>query len=351
MRERLADRLFERIPVGVGEAGAVKLSRADLEAVLAEGMGWTERRGISWPEDRQFCEEGGCFRGADPSKVSERAKKRGLVQLGSLGSGNHYKEVQVVDQIYDREAAAVLGIRERGQVMVMIHTGSRGLGHQVCTDALVAADRAMARAGIRLVDRQLACMPISSPEGRDYLAAMQAAANFAFCNRTVVMSCVRQAFSELFGRSARELDMGMVYDVAHNIAKEEEHELGGRRVRVLVHRKGATRAFAPHHPAVPEKYRAIGQPVLIGGSMGTASYILLGTDTAMKERPYSCGGSPGALSQRTFSMTALPRARLGMVACATCVLAATVPLCQPRLPGILGAAPRASIALPCCEAV
>ncbi|GAB4820986.1 hypothetical protein N2152v2_008032 [Parachlorella kessleri] len=297
-RDKLADTLFEVIPVGVGESGAQRLNRDSLDAVLKDGMKWTEKAGLSWPEDRQVCEEQGCFAMADPSKVSDRAKKRGLLQLGSLGSGNHYTEIQTVQEIYDPAAAAAMGIEREGQVCVMIHTGSRGLGHQVCTDALATCDRAVKKAGIKLVDRQLACMPIGSPEGQDYLKAMAAAANFAFCNRTVVMSCVRRAFEKVFGRSARELGMNMVYDVAHNVAKQEEHVYNNRKVKVLVHRKGATRAFPPHHPQIPNKYKDIGQPILIGGSMGTSSYILTGTQGAMEHSFGStCHGAGRALSR------------------------------------------------------
>lgn len=298
VREKLASALFEAIPVGVGEAGAVKLTAPELDEVLKKGMEWTESKGFSWPEDRVVAEEHGRFQAADPSAVSDRAKKRGRPQLGSLGSGNHYVELQAVDTIFDKASADIMGITEVGQLCVMIHTGSRGLGHQVCTDALSACDAAMAKAKVKLVDRQLACMPIDSPEGRSYLKSMAAAANFALANRSVITWCVRKAFEQVFKKTARELDMHMIYDVSHNVAKEETHQIDGIYVHVLVHRKGATRAFPPNHPDVPDKYKQCGQPILIGGSMGTASYILTGTDGAMKNSFGStCHGAGRALSR------------------------------------------------------
>jgi tRNA-splicing ligase RtcB len=220
---------------------------------------------------------------ADPSKVTKRAKKRGLPQLGTLGAGNHYVEVQVVDTIYDKAAASRMGIEAVGQVCVMIHSGSRGLGHQVATDALVEMETAMGRDGIKTNDRQLACARIHSPEGQDYLKAMAAAANYAWVNRSAMTFLARQAFSKIFGCPPDDLDMAVVYDVSHNIAKVEEHLVDGRPRKVLVHRKGATRAFGPHHPLIPVDYQFTGQPVLIGGTMGTASYVLTGTETGMEE--------------------------------------------------------------------
>ncbi|KAG7674949.1 hypothetical protein Ndes2526A_g07698 [Nannochloris sp. 'desiccata'] len=300
IRENLAQALEELIPVGIGEAGAIKLTIAELDKVLRYGMAYTEEKGISWPEDRLVCEELGCFQKADPKKVSERAKKRGCPQAGSLGSGNHYVEVQAVDTIYDAEAANSMGITRKGQVLVMIHTGSRGLGHQIATDALAICDEYRAKHKIKLVDRQLAYVPIHSPEGQDYLLAMGAAANFAFVNRSVIAHQVRLAFERIFHKDARtDLDMHMIYDVSHNVAKFEEHEIDGRKkIPVLVHRKGATRAFPAHHPDVSEKYESIGQPVLIGGSMGTASYVLVGTEVAMQESFGStCHGAGRALSR------------------------------------------------------
>jgi len=235
---------------------------------------------------------------ADPSKVSARAKKRGLPQLGTLGAGNHYCEVQIVEEIYDTAAAAKMGIEFIGQVCIMVHSGSRGLGHQVATDALTDMERAMARDRIHVQDKQLACARIQSKEGQDYLAAMAAAANYAWVNRTSMTFLVRQAFAKLFHTTPDDLDMHVVYDVSHNIAKVEEHEVNGERKRLLVHRKGATRAFPPHHPLIPVDYQLTGQPVLVGGTMGTNSYLLLGTDKGMQETFGStCHGAGRAMSR------------------------------------------------------
>ena len=283
-REALAQSLFDHIPVGVGSKGVLPTSAGDLEAALEMGMDWSLREGYAWAEDKEHCEEYGRMLSADPSKVSRRAKKRGLPQLGTLGAGNHYAEVQVVDEIFDAPAAARMGIGELGQVVVMIHSGSRGLGHQVATDALVEMEAAMARDGIQVNDRQLACARIASPEGQNYLAAMAAAANYAWVNRASMTFLARQAFARTFrhlATSADDLDMHVVYDVSHNIAKVEEHMVGGAPRRLLVHRKGATRAFPPHHPLIPVDYQFIGQPVLIGGTMGTCSYVLTGTERGM----------------------------------------------------------------------
>eukprot|EP00775_Hariotina_reticulata_P006207 gene6207-6443_t len=293
VRDKLADALFKAVPVGVGSEGSLHLRPAEMDRLLNEGMKYTEELGLSWPEDQQ-----GSFPGADASKVSSRAKARGVSQCGTLGSGNHYVEVQVVDEVFDTEAAAVMGL-EQGAICVMIHSGSRGLGHQVCTDYLSACDRAMARSSIRLVDRQLAAAPLSSSEGQDYLAAMAAAANFAFANRSLMAHQVRSAFSSVFGRNPQKLGLHQVYDVSHNIAKKETHTLPDGTVRqVLVHRKGATRAFPPGHSDVPEQYRLIGQPVLIGGSMGTASFVMTGFQGAMQQSFGStCHGAGRALSR------------------------------------------------------
>ncbi|KAL0035786.1 hypothetical protein WJX77_002605 [Trebouxia sp. C0004] len=303
LKSKMADNLFDQVPVGVGGKSELKLSPADVNEVLTTGMGWTKKHGYSWPEDSDSCEEFGCYPKADPSQVSDRAKKRGRTQLGTLGAGNHYVEVQVVDQIHDEEAAAAMQLK-KGTVCVMIHTGSRGLGHQVCTDFLSASDQALARDKIHLVDRQLACMPIQSPEGQSYLAAMAAAANFAFANRSLIMSEVRSAFEKTFAKSARELGMHMVYDVTHNTAKEEEHQVDGQTKKLLVHRKGATRAYPPGHPSLPDRYQKCGQPVLIGGSMGTSSYVLVGTQGAMDHTFGStCHGAGRAMSRAQSKKT------------------------------------------------
>ncbi|TKR93374.1 hypothetical protein L596_007844 [Steinernema carpocapsae] len=268
------------------------------------GMDWTLREGYSWPEDKEHCEEYGRMVQADASKVSTRAKKRGLPQLGTLGAGNHYGEVQVVDEIYDEYAAAKMGIDHVGQVCVMLHCGSRGLGHQVATDSLVAMEKAMARDNIRVNDRQLACARISSPEGQDYLKGMAAAANFAWVNRSCMTFCVRQSFAKIFSSTPDDLDMHVIYDVSHNVAKMEEHWVEGRPKQLCVHRKGATRAFPAHHPLIPVDYQLTGQPVLIGGTMGTCSYVLTGTEKGMAETfGTTCHGAGRAMSRAASRRT------------------------------------------------
>jgi tRNA-splicing ligase RtcB len=298
VREQLAQSLFDHIPVGVGSKGVIPVTMADLEAALEMGMDWSVREGYSWPEDKEHCEEYGRMLQADPSKVSKRAKKRGLPQLGTLGAGNHYCEIQVVDEIYDKHAASRMGIDKVGQVCIMIHSGSRGLGHQVATDALTSMETAMARDGVVTNDRQLACARIQSEEGKDYLAAMAAAANFAWVNRSSMTFLARQAFAKQFGKTPVDLDMHVIYDVSHNIAKIEEHVVSGERKTLLVHRKGSTRAFPPHHPLIPADYQFTGQPVLIGGTMGTSSYVLTGTQRGMDETFGStCHGAGRAQSR------------------------------------------------------
>jgi tRNA-splicing ligase RtcB len=282
VQELLAQTLFDHIPVGVGSQGILPTTKEDLEEVLELGMDWSLREGYAWPEDKEHCEEFGRMLNADPSKVSARAKKRGLPQLGTLGAGNHYAEIQVVDEIYDQAAATKMGIERVGQVCVMIHSGSRGLGHQVATDSIFAMEKSMARDGIALNDRQLACARIQSPEGQEYLAAMACAANFAWVNRSAMTFLCRQAFSKVFEKSPVELGMSVIYDVSHNIAKIEDHMVDGQLKTLLVHRKGATRAFPPHHPLIPVDYQLTGQPVLIGGTMGTCSYVLTGTEHGLR---------------------------------------------------------------------
>lgn len=301
VREELAQTLFDHIPVGVGSKGIIPTTMKSLEEALELGMDWSLREGYAWPEDKEHCEEFGRMLQADPGKVSNRAKKRGLSQLGTLGAGNHYCEIQVVDEIYDTAAAAKMGIDAVGQVVVMIHSGSRGLGHQVATDALQQMERAMARDKIAVNDRQLACARIASQEGADYLAAMAAAANFAWVNRTSMTFLARQAFAKVFGKTPVELDMHVVYDVSHNIAKPESHVVDGRRMNLLVHRKGATRAFPPHHPLIPVDFQFTGQPVLIGGTMGTCSYVLLGTEKGMRETFGSTCHGAGRAQSRSAS--------------------------------------------------
>ena len=304
-KEQLTQSLFDHIPVGVGSKGIIPTNASDLEDALEMGMDWSLREGYAWAEDKEHTEEFGRMLTADPSKVSRRAKKRGLPQLGTLGAGNHYAEVQVVEEIYNKQAASRMGIEEVGQVCVMIHSGSRGLGHQVATDALVEMENAMTRDKIATNDRQLACARISSQEGQDYLGAMSAAANYAWVNRSSMTFLARQAFSKVFSSSPDDLDMHLIYDVSHNIAKVEEHMVDGRPKRLLVHRKGATRAFGPHHPLIPVDYQFIGQPVLIGGTMGTCSYVLVGTDKGMDETFGSTCHGAGRASSRAKSRRTL----------------------------------------------
>jgi tRNA-splicing ligase RtcB len=291
----VVNQLFRDIPCGTGSEGPIRLSNAQLDQVLVEGARWAVRQGYGVERDAEFAEEGGCLPGADPDKVSAKAKERGRPQLGTVGSGNHFLEVQWVEQIHDEEAARAMGL-ELNQVVVLIHCGSRGLGHQVCTDYLAEMGAAMKRYNITLPDRQLACVPIQSPEGQAYLAAMRASANFAWANRQVILHFLRGSLEKLFGKDVR---VDLVYDVAHNIAKEETHIVDGQKRRVLVHRKGATRAFPPGHREIPAAYRQIGQPVLIPGSMGTASWVLVGTERAMQETFGSVCHGAGRLMSRT----------------------------------------------------
>jgi tRNA-splicing ligase RtcB len=280
----LVNQVYRDIPAGVGGAGIVRVGAGQIDDVLVKGARWALEQGYAWPEDVEAIESGGALRDADPDKVSRRAKDRGGPQLGTLGSGNHFLEVQVVQDVYDRTAADAMGVTEPGQVMVFIHCGSRGLGHQTCQDYLDVMERAMTKYGFQLPDKQLACAPINSPEGRDYLGGMTAAANFAFCNRQLITHWTREAFQRILRRDAREdLGMHVVYDVAHNIAKIERHRVNGHEMPLCVHRKGATRAFPPGHPDVPPKYQKIGQPVLVPGDMGRYSYISVGTEQAMSE--------------------------------------------------------------------
>jgi len=298
VKERLTQSLFDHIPVGVGSQGIIPVKNNDLEEALQLGMDWSLREGYAWPEDKEHCEEFGRMLNADSSKVSARAKKRGLPQLGTLGAGNHYGEIQVVDEIYDTYAAKRMGIERKGQVCVMIHSGSRGLGHQVATDALVQMEAAMDRDKIKTNDRQLACARIQSREGQDYLAGMAAAANYAWVNRSSMTFLARQAFAKIFDQSPEDLDMHLIYDVSHNIAKMEEHLVDGQMKQLLVHRKGSTRAFPAHHPLIPVDYQMTGQPVLIGGTMGTCSYVLTGTEKGMRDTFGStCHGAGRALSR------------------------------------------------------
>ncbi len=282
--KEVVDQMFRDIPAGVGGHGLLRVGLKEIDEVLVHGARWAVDQGYGWPEDAESIEGGGALPGANPDKVSKRAKERGGPQLGTLGSGNHFLEVQVVDEVFDAGAAATMGITGLAQVLLFIHSGSRGLGHQTCTDYLDVMEEAADRYDIRLPDKQLACAPIKSREGQDYLGGMTGAANFAFCNRQLIAHWTRQAFQRVFARDAREeLGMHVIYDVCHNIAKIETHRVNGREMTVCVHRKGATRAFPPGHPDVPARYQKTGQPVLVPGDMGRYSYIAAGTEQAMSE--------------------------------------------------------------------
>ena len=292
--KEIVDQVFRDVPCGVGGKGHLQISPKQLESVLRDGAPWMVEQGYGEPADAERSEEGGCIREADPGCVSDRAKERGRPQIGTLGSGNHFLEIQWVERIEDTSAASTFGLEE-GQVVVLIHSGSRGLGHQVCTDFLQQMGAAMQKYGITLPDRQLACVPVQSEEGQRYLKAMRAAANFAWSNRQAMTHFLRGSFSKVFGNSAR---LSVLYDVCHNIAKRERHEWDGRKVDVLVHRKGATRAFPPGHREIPIEYRDVGQPVLVPGSMGTASWVLAGREGAMIESFGSvCHGAGRMLSR------------------------------------------------------
>ncbi len=299
----LIEELFRDIPTGTGKSGKIRLQPAELDRVLSEGIDWAVARGYGLETDREFVEEKG--RMSRAGQVGGRAKERGKDQLGTLGSGNHFLEVQVVEEIFDGECARAFGLSE-GQVVVLIHTGSRGLGHQVCTDALLAMDGAMKRYGIAVPDRQLASVPIDSPEGREYLGAMGAAANFAFANRQCITHWTRQVFGRVMGSDA----LRVVYDVCHNMAKFEFHEHGGKERELLVHRKGATRAFPRGRDELPSSCRNVGQPVLIPGSMGTHSYVLAGKDGAMRETFGSCCHGAGRAMSRTQARRETDAARV-----------------------------------------
>jgi len=294
----LVNQLFRDVPAGLGGHGPLRLSHAELDDLMVRGARWMVDRGYGLPEDLEVTESQGCLPGADPGVISQRARQRGLAQLGTLGSGNHFLEVQALDTIYDREAADVFGLEEPGQVVVFFHCGSRGFGHQVCQDYLDVMEKAAKRYDIHLPDRQLACAPIDSREGRDYMAAMTAAANFAWANRQCIAHWVRQSFAHVFQKQPDELGMRPIYDVAHNIAKVERHRFNGRDVTVCVHRKGATRAFPAGHPEIPAAYRQIGQPVLVPGDMGRYSYLAVGTEQAMAETWGSTCHGAGRLQSR-----------------------------------------------------
>ena len=302
---QLVNELYASIPSGVGSKGKLRVSEKELDEVMVEGSRWAVEKGFGEDRDIEMTEESGCIKGADPDKVSSRAKTRGIPQLGTLGSGNHFLEVAAIDEIYNKEAARVMGIHSAGQVIVWIHTGSRGFGHQVCTDYVAALGQAVKKYGIDLPDRQLACAPVISAEGQDYLAAMAGAANYAWTNRQCIAHWTREVFIKVVGGGRRELGLEQVYDVAHNIAKIEQHTVDGKKYTLCVHRKGATRAFPPGHRDIPQVYRKIGQPVLIPGDMGRYSYIAVGTETAMNETFGSTCHGAGRMQSRSAAKRSL----------------------------------------------
>ena len=297
-------RLFSDVPSGVGSEGDIRVSPKEEKEILVKGSRWAVEKGFGTDDDLECTEENGAMAGADPQAVSERALARGKTQTGTLGSGNHFLEVQVIDQLYDQEACDTLGLN-LGQVMVAIHSGSRGLGYQVCEDYSRSMVGSLAKYKINVPDRQLACAPVTSIEGEAYLAAMKCAANYAWCNRQCLMHLTRKVFEKIFGSPWQKLGMFLIYDVAHNIAKIEKHEVNGKLKDLCVHRKGATRAFGPNHPALPEKYRKIGQPVIIPGDMGRNSYLLVGTEKAMRETFGSACHGAGRLKSRTAAIRSI----------------------------------------------
>lgn len=300
IKSRLEDIVYELsvyIPKGVGSKGKIKLSDSRMRELFIEGVNWAIKNGYGWEEDKYFMEENGCMVGANPDYVSQQAVKRGNDQVGTLGSGNHFLEIQKVDEIYDEKAARILGL-EKDQITIMIHSGSRGLGHQICSDYIKVMQKASLKYGIKLPDRQLACAPITSQEGKKYYSAMACAVNYAMVNRHCLAHWVRFALERIFKKSAKSLDLGLIYDVSHNIAKMELHSVNGKTEEVCVHRKGATRAYGPGHRDIPDVYKDIGQPVIIPGDMGRYSYILLGTERAMQESFGStCHGAGRLLSR------------------------------------------------------
>ena len=296
--KELVNDLFSSIPSGVGSKGAVRLSPSELDEVLVRGVSWAIDHGYGSTNDSDVCEENGQIPNADPNKVSDKARKRGAPQLGSLGSGNHFLEVQKVAEIHDEEAANRMGIKE-GTITILIHCGSRGFGHQVCSDYLRVAEQAMSKYDINLPDRELACVPNTSEEGESYRKAMFAALNFAWSNRQMITHWTRKSFERVFNQTESDLDMKLVYDVAHNIAKIEKHKVDGKERKVVIHRKGATRAFPANRDEIPSKYRDLGQPVLVPGSMGTASWILLGQPNSMNLSFGSTAHGAGRTMSRT----------------------------------------------------
>jgi tRNA-splicing ligase RtcB len=296
--KEIVNAMFNNVPSGLGSKGKLRIkSKEEFNNVLKLGAKWAVENGYGWKKDLEHLEENGQMKQADPSKVGDIAKRRGMPQLGSLGSGNHFLEIQRVDKIYNPEAAKVFGIEKENQITVMIHTGSRGFGHQVCTDYLRQMERTYPDLIKKLPDRELVYAPAGSQLAKDYFAGMSCAANFAWCNRQMIVHWVRQSFQKVFNKPPEELGLQIVYDVAHNMAKIEEHEIDGKKVKVYLHRKGGTRAFPPNHPEIPQDYQKVGQPVLLPGSMGTASYVLVGAETG-KDTFFSTAHGAGRTMSR-----------------------------------------------------
>jgi len=294
---QLVDEMFKNVPSGLGSKAKIRLSKSELHEAITHGAQWAVDQGYGWDNDTAFLEEQGCLDDADIATVSEKAIQRGAPQIGSLGAGNHFLEIQRVDEIFDESIAKTFGIDHVNQICVMIHTGSRGFGHQVCSDHLKVLERAVRKYNIQLPDRQLACAPVHSSEGEQYLKAMAAAANFAWCNRQLIVHWVRESFEKVLQSSAEDLGMNIVYDVCHNIAKKEEHMVDGGKRKMVVHRKGATRAFGPSRSEIPVKYQGVGQPVLIPGDMGTESYVLCGMDQSEETFGSTCHGAGRVMSR------------------------------------------------------
>ncbi len=356
IRKRIPDltkALFRDVPCGIGSSGAIgKLSKDELAGVMAEGAAWAVRKGFGSATDLDHTEERGRLAAADPSHVGPRAIKRGLDQVGTLGSGNHFMEIGFVDEIYDESAAAAFGLK-LGGVTLMIHSGSRGLGYQVCDDYLEVMQDAVTKYDIALPDRQLSCAPVESPEGRRYLAAMACAANYAWANRQVMMALAKRAIAATLGSTEEALGLRLVYDVCHNIAKLERHDVGGAEKTLCVHRKGATRAFGPGHAEVPSAYRSVGQPVLVPGDMGTHSYVCVGTDAAMRDTFGStCHGAGRVMSRSKARKAAAGRklteelTEMGVFVVATGkgTLAEEMPSAYKNVTDVVGVMDRAGIA-------
>ncbi len=295
--KNLVDEMFKNVPSGLGSKARVRLNGKQLNDVLIMGAKWAVENGYGWEKDLQYIEEKGCLEIADNSIISQKAKQRGAPQLGSLGAGNHFLEIQKVSEIYDSNTAKSFGIKQKNQIVILIHTGSRGFGHQVCSEYLKVLEQSVKKYKIFVPDRQLACAPINSKEGQDYLKAMACAANFAWCNRQMIVHWIRNSFEKILNEDSKDLEMNIVYDVCHNIAKIEEHKIEGKKRMVCVHRKGATRSFGPDKEEVPMKYRTVGQPVIIPGDMGTESYVLKGTKKAEETFGSTCHGAGRVMSR------------------------------------------------------